>query len=672
MSVEFSNLALFLIFETFIMMSSIRIFYFITKNIESKINEIKLVIGWISISIILSGIISTIFSFATYNGINQYLITSIILVIVLHISKKSELFTFKEYLYTVFNNVFVKIFDWRVLVVIGALLPVLFISIRPSSTADDLATLNFMFDWIFNESTPFIRPFNYVPFWELSHLPSMTISNSDNFFWLNSFKPMIIIGLGTFLIGRTIKLPKYLVWISVLASILFFKIWFIGNTIGTLKNDYIFAAGIILLIISFIRSNRFDLDRISFIFLTIGVVFVTVKFSGLLLGIIATLIFIFVNRHYISKHRQKSISSFVILFFIFLSTTGLYYLSNTVEYGNPFYPVKVSIFGTELPGNRDLSETSIIANIEDSRIPELLFPTSNMSKGGFLFPVIVIFGFVGTIGLIIFTTLNYKKTGKFNLTLFLICGFVLLSWILYFATPYSAGHEEGSVSYLEQLRSSRYIIGTLFVTELLFVFVLYKLRIPTFAILSIIGLYLLSRYYILLEELPKNFDFSIIIIPILILIGLYFFRKHVVGFRPRMLLLGSVIISIFIFLPFVVEENRSSWVPMWHNVALAVHELPSSEIYIISEPKRTGEIIVRTYPVYGNNFQHILIIGSQIDLINTLNDPKVQTYPQFIVELCHPRYDCKSELKELESDFSSYGYKVAAIDSRAILLKHEN
>jgi len=66
---------------------------------------------------------------------------------------------------------------------------------------------------------------------------------------------------------------------------------------------------------------------------------------------------------------------------------GHVYIQSIMEYGNPFYPMKITIFGTELQGERDFSElssTSIISNIDDVRVQQILFPTDKISVGGFV------------------------------------------------------------------------------------------------------------------------------------------------------------------------------------------------------------------------------------------------------------------------------------------------
>ena len=193
MPAEISNIILFFVFEFLVLFTSIRIIYLITKNNKKNYSEIELVVGWISVSLIITSIIPTIFSFLKYNGIWQYFAIIILICIILHFNKKSELINYKNFLLLKFNNIFNFLSNWKFLISIGIIIPFILVRIAPASAPDDLYMLNFLFHWMFNEHTPYFRAFYYVRFWELSFLPSMVISSSDNFLWLNSFKSMIII-----------------------------------------------------------------------------------------------------------------------------------------------------------------------------------------------------------------------------------------------------------------------------------------------------------------------------------------------------------------------------------------------------------------------------------------------------------------------------------------------
>jgi len=103
MSAELTNIIFFFIFEFFVLFTGIRIIYLITKNIKKNFSEVELVISWMAISLIISSIIPTVFSFLKFNGIWQYLVFSAIICLIFHLSNKSELNKYKNFLINTFN-----------------------------------------------------------------------------------------------------------------------------------------------------------------------------------------------------------------------------------------------------------------------------------------------------------------------------------------------------------------------------------------------------------------------------------------------------------------------------------------------------------------------------------------------------------------------------------------
>ena len=675
MAADISNIIFLIIYEFFIIFSSIRITYFFTKKFNEKILAAENVIAWITIGLILNLFIVSIFSFLQYNGIIQYMLTSFLIVLILHLDRKSQLIIYKNYLIKTLNSIFNKMLDWKIIVIVSALIPVILFSMRPVSDFDSLVFLNHIFYYMFNDYTPYVRAGNYVPVWELSYLPHMIVSSSDNFFWLTSFKPLIIIGLAIYLIGREINLPKYLIWISIFSSILYFKIWITtAGSVGSLKNDYIFAAGVVLIIYSIIRSLRNNPDRLSYLFFSLGIIFLTIKFSGIPLGIVAIAVFIFLNKNRIFKNKKKITVWAFFVISLFLLTTGHYYVKNFLEYGNPLYPVKINILEEYFPGTKDLSSTTIYSNLGNPELTNTLFPTSKISTGGLLFPIFVLFGFGGTLGVIVVMSFRYLKTKKIEPAILVIAFLILITWSLYIITPYSAGQREGNLGYISQneLASTRYIIATLFVTELFFTFILWRLKIPMPIIFSIIGINAISRYWIILNSgITKFVEPLFIIYPLIFLGGSFLFVKYSKKIIPNIMILTTLFILILIFSPNVVDANREGWIP-WHlEVATYLHELPPSEIFLVREPG--FEIRAWTYPIYGKEFQHNILVRNQMDLVDILSDEMSKDLrPDYIVKLCQPHGDCSLNFNELESKLLEYNYEPLIKTDKSILLKNSN
>jgi len=538
MTAELSNAIFLFIFELFIFFASVRLSYIATKNFQNKILDAELVLSWVSIGIILNVIIVTVFSFSLNNGLVQYVLTSFIIFILLHVNKKPELVIYKDYLVKTINSIFKKLLNWKLLLIFSLLIPFIAITIRPITGYDSLLLLNSMLEYTFNQINPYTRTMMGVPTWDLAYLPSIIISNSDSFFWVNSFKSLIIIGLGTYVIGRELKLPKNLIWISIFSSILFFKIWIGGQTfIGSIKNDYILAAGVIIIIYSLIRSLRPNSDRLTYILFLVGIIFVTIKLPGILLAVIAIFVFIFINRKRILK--KKIIVWGFIGLIVFSATTGHYYYYNTIESGNPFY-IQLNILGIELPGSRNPVGTSIFDSFDREELWEVLYPTTRIGLGGVFFPVFITFGFLGTLGIIGFIGYRFLKTKKIELKLLIISSFIILTWTIYFASPFSASGYDTPLFFIvtNELESTRFVIGTIFVTELFFVYVLWRLKVPSVFIFSFMGISIISRYWILADLYRgnydfaflvhlyrSNFDFVLVMVPIIFLVSLFLLRS---------------------------------------------------------------------------------------------------------------------------------------------------
>jgi len=206
MVAEISGISFYMIFEVLLILSSIRIQYLIFKKIRKNIVISEIIITWISINLLLIIMFATIFSFLQFNGIIQYVMGSLLVFVILHINKKSNLISYFRYISTILTNISNNFFDWKILVMFFFMLPLLISVIQPIENFDSLMFMTKIFSWSSNITGPYERSWSYVPIWELSYVPSFVITNSDNFFWLNSLKSLIIIGLGTYLIGKQIGL----------------------------------------------------------------------------------------------------------------------------------------------------------------------------------------------------------------------------------------------------------------------------------------------------------------------------------------------------------------------------------------------------------------------------------------------------------------------------------
>lgn len=368
----------------------------------------------------------------------------------------------------------------------------------------------------------------------------------------------------------------------------FFLFWIGPSGVGTLKNDTIFAAGISLIALSITKAINFNFNRSAVLLLVMGIIFINSKYTGVPVTFLSLLLLFLFNRH-ILQEKRKVLKFGFLSFLAILALSGHYYLHNYIEFGNPLYPFRISIFGHDLfPWSGiwwfDTSGTSILSSLQDEHLWQISFSLSGISgtKAGLLFPVILVFGTVGTIGILVYSYRLIRRR-KHDAKITFLAIFILATWFVYFGMPWSANWEPGDLYYAQGLMSLRFVEGTLLLTELFLVYILWRLRIPEILILSFIGINLVSRLTILYSQFPTAIEYSMVIYPIAIATGILLL-SHLRRQLPKMICIGIAGFSIFIFAPQVVEQNRDSWLPVRHNAISEIYYIPSSQIFLIKDP----------------------------------------------------------------------------------------
>ena len=674
MVLDLGSVLWYCFFEFTLLMIGLRCTY--ELNRLHALSKAETVVFLISINIILSASFSSVFSSLQSNYSLNYLLIASIVAIALNFGfRKSELKKYQNYILQLFNSLFNRIINWKVLVAFSLTLPILLSVIRPIDETDSLFQMNHILSWSFNLGTPYDITDRYVQFWNLSYLPSLVITNSDLFLWFNSLKPVIIIGLITYLFGRTLGIPKYLTGIIVFSGILFFHFWQFGPTgIPTIKNDMIVASGLILVGYFIVKKAKDEQKFHDFILFLIGAIFLIIKSSGVFYLIFAILIIILISIGKPFKINKTIFIAFSLGILVLLSTSGHYYLNNFIEFGNPFYPIKLSILEIELfNGPTDTSNTSILSSLDNAEVWQFLFFPSNPIKAGFLFPVILfigLFGSLATIGYTIFSKIKYQKLEKL---LFALPAFIFGTWILYFATSWSASHNPGDFFYVSGLASLRYVEGGILITELFFAYILLRLKVPEKIILIPIIVHLISRLLWLFLILPPYVDYIIMIFPIIIFALLLLIKNKIRVRQPKIVAIFIIGISFFIFSPMLVEDNRIGWVPWWNNVVSEIYSSDPSNVLLIIE-RGNFDYSFAKYPLYGDKFQHDVFLMTEEEFQNEIelektNEGIIRQNPDYIVKLCNPNFQCEFELEEFASRISKFNYTTTVLEDRAILLK---
>lgn len=643
----------------------------------SHISKSELLILWISIFLILSAAIGTILAYFHLNNPMSFLLAAIVLSIGLHSSKLSSLKNYFKYCQNRVSFIFSKIPTWKGVIAFSVTLPLLLAQMRPTNETDSLFNLNFIFDWLYNGNNPYWMNSWNPASWEVTYLPSLIISKSDVYFWMTSFLAVVLIGFGIYKIGRELGISGRLSWLTAFSTCMFFELWYNPSGIGTIKQDMIYAASVLLIVLAIIKSIKNDSKKTSLIFFTIGAIFVLAKESGVAIIVFGIILTFFFNWKKILKLKKKTVFYCILAFSAIMAISGHYYLHKLFEWGNPFYPYLLTVFGHPLGQYQlDFSGTTIFSSIHDPQLYQyLLFNPDNILRAGLLFPVLVVLGYIGApiIACVQFYRIIAKKSNNRNLLFLAI--FVFLTWIVYLFHFVGASSQPGDLFYVKTLGSIRYVEGTVFLTELFLVYILWICRLPRNILLAIIGINLLSRLVYNYQNLPYsqilNLGYLPIIIPMVVAAALLIMRKSS-RIKIISIVIFSILIASFFISPEIVDKNRAFWIPQWDEVIQKIYYQQPSKIFLAYQTYSDGgsEYWTITYPFHGNQLQHSVTVITEKELFSFLNTHNSESYPDFIVEVCNPNISCKIDLTNFATKVKNFNYEIQVLEDKELLLHH--
>ncbi len=412
----------------------------------------------------------------------------------------------------------------------AAAAPLVLLSFKPVEEIDSINYLHYLLDWMGNRATPFTFATNYVAFWELSFLPTWTVTRVDLFFPLLALKSVALVALGAWLVGRELGIERNLLLWTVAGAMAMRHYWFGPSGTPTLKNDALHGAGFLLLALVVMRRARQPLARTDIALLSFGAAFATVKYTGLFLAAICLAIL-----------WRAALWPLLLC----LVTTGPYYLHNLFRYGSPFYPFQINLGPVHLPGTADLSYTSILYSVRDPQLWRLLFlPERWISPAGVLFPL--------TLAAILPVALWGSRRMKHpsgQLGFLILCG-----WFLYFRSVVSASAGMGDLAFLRNgLNTIRYVDGVLAASELFLVWVIGRWAWP----LAIVSL--TSRLAMLYGEIPRS------VFPALVILAAALLAAVLVRLAP-----AAALAAVVLACPLLVERNRAGWTVYWNDLKPAL------------------------------------------------------------------------------------------------------
>jgi len=490
----------------------------------------------------------------------------------------------------------------RTTVIAAAFGLVLAISIRPFEELDSLYNLHYVAGWLANRTTPYEFAFNYVPFWELTYVPALVLTHSDVMLWFNSLKPIAIIGLLLYSIGRELGLCRTeAVWLSV-PLLLFQHLWVGPSGVATIKNDMVHAAGQAMVAAVAVRAALGHLGRADFAFACLAAVFVSTKFSGPFEIAGAAVAAAVLARSALFRYATKTGLAFLCgAGGVWFATAGHYYLRNFLAHGNPVFPFQLNVGFLHLPGSADLSNTSILYSLGDPRVWRALFlPEEVISHGGIFFPL-VLAGIAVTSVISLARTVRERRVTEAAA----LGAFQAVAWAIYVTSVYSASARPGDLAFLlNDLNSLRYVEGAFLVGELWMVRRLWASRAPKIAICAALGVQAASRVWLILQRasyVPSATDLGIAVCSTAVML-----LAARVRWRSAWVALAGA--GFLWFGAATVERRRPQWLERFRPIYGPVYEAQGQRIYMVVEDKFTQEPCLH-FPLLGRRLRNEVSFG---------------------------------------------------------------
>jgi hypothetical protein len=458
--------------------------------------------------------------------------------------------------------------------------PVILTGFRPVEEIDSINYLHYLIEWMGNHGNPYDFANYYVPFWELSFLPAWTVTRLDAFFPLIAVKPVILTGLGAWVIGRELKVPRTVLAWTVFGVVSMRHYWLEYAGTATLKHDALAGAGFVLLALVVLRAAWGPIERRDVALFALGLGFVMAKFLGTVTGVVA-----FAMLLWSTRKQAGMVWRVVWPAGVALVTTGHYYLHSWLRFGNPFYPYEIHLGPIRLPGEGVVAGTSILDSLGDGRLWRALFwPAGGVSPAGILFPEIL----AGILVVCCWRCAGWAwRRGKGTPEDWL-AAVILASWLVYFRSIYSASFSAGDLGLiLNSLNSLRYAEGVLAVSEVFLVWTLGRYAMPLVAVNTA------SRLLLVYARMPQDLWAPALVCAIAA--GVF----AAVWFARRWAWMVAAV-GLTVATPAIVERNRAHWTVYWNDLkpALAAVRGPALACFAMNEASYwAGHLVAAGNPV---------------------------------------------------------------------------
>jgi hypothetical protein len=508
---------------------------------------------------------------------------------------------------------------WMAAAIVALAVPLCAVAFRPVDEIDSVNYLHYLIEWMGNRETPYSFATYYVAFWELSFLPSWIVTGVDWLFPVVALKGVALMACAAWQVGRELDVrPSTLAW-TVFGAVAMRHYWLEHSGVATLKNDALHGAGFVLLLLLVLRASRRKLTGTDVALFAFGAAFSCVKYSGVFTSGLAAAMVLWLTRDWRLVWAAPG----------WLLTTGHYYVRSAIEFGNPLYPFALKVGPLRLPGEADLSYTSILYHWRDARVWKYLFaPADGVSPAGVLFPWIL----AGTIAWCAWRVVRRQDAWG--------AAFVLCGWALYFRSVYSASAGPDDVAFLgNSLNSLRYVDGVMAASEVMLAAALGRWALPFVAVNAVSRLALVYAHL----ALPAGW-----VLVAAVAAGALVWAA---GRRSWMVVAAGLVVGT----PVVVERNRARWTTYWDDLKPALAALRGPELGAFAMDE-------------GSYFAgHVVAAGNPVDPgVRAFLPEEVAQAPKYLAVLVTPGFEWRGKYLPM---LAKAGYRVKVEGANGVVLE---
>jgi hypothetical protein len=479
-------------------------------------------------------------------------------------------------------------------------------SVRPVEEVDSLYNLHYAIRWVRNLATPYEFAYNYVPFWDLTYTPLVTLAQRDTFFWAHSLKPIVLLGVLLYLIAREIEIPGDFAVYAIAALMLLPHLWIGPSGLATNKNDMMHAAGYAMAALAGLRAQARRFDGLDWLWVAFAAVFVCVKSSGPLAILAAACIAGVLFRSGIVRHGRLAAAAGTGVFALWMACAGHFFLRNYLRFGNPVYPYEIRFWPVHFPGLADQSGTSFLAGIGDPAAWRLLLlPQDGTFPAGILFPVAVPLIAAGSAAVVAHAAWRRRLSPLTVLALF-----QLAAWWIFVRSFYSASAIPGDLHFLRNaLNSIRYVEGPLLIGELALVAILLRRSIPAALVALLLAVHAASCVQVLLRR-SADPPWAAVIFGGAALAAIAWMLGRV---RYRLPAAAAAVVLLLLGGERLVERLRPDWLPGLKPLYAPLRDLPAQDLYYVIDDPYSQQNCWHV-PMLGRHMQHGAASGSREQL----------------------------------------------------------